>query len=391
MRPMVSIDDACALVTDGTHFTPKDKGVGVPFLTVKDVSGSGLDFNNCSFIGEEDYCAATESNCAPRRGDVLFSKDGTVGKVHVVKTDQRFAVLSSLAILRPHRDRVDADYLGHALRSPSVLNDALKRKTGSAIRRIILSDLKQIRVFLPPIAVQRQIAEILDKADTLRAKRRAALAQIDTLSQSIFLEMFGDPASNPKGFPTTELGNVCTRITDGTHQPPTWTPSGNPFLFVSNVINGEITFDTEKFISDETHEELTRRCPIDIGDVLYSTVGSYGVPAVVRTARKFAFQRHIAHLKPDRNVLDPEFLRAMLASPPLKRQADRAARGAAQKTVNLADIRKFLVFSPPLKLQREFARQNVVIERLSTTQHRSAIELEGLFASIQHRAFNGEM
>jgi type I restriction enzyme S subunit len=203
--------------------------------------------------------------------------------------------------------------------------------------------------------------------------------------------MFGDPATNPKGLPTTRLGDVCTRITDGTHQPPAWSATGIPFLFVSNVINGEITFDTEKFISDETYAELTRRCPITVGDVLYSTVGSYGVPAIVSTTRKFAFQRHIAHLKPDRSVLEPEFLRAMLASPPLKRQADRAARGVAQKTVNLADIREFLVLRPPLPLQREFSHRGIAVKQLWTAHHRAASDSDALFSSLQHRAFRGEL
>jgi hypothetical protein len=139
-----------------------------------------LDFLGCSFISEADYRAARAGNSAPQRGDVLFSKDGTVGKVHVVDTDQPFAVLSSLAILRPKGDSVDTRYFGHVLRSPGVLDDALKRKTGSAIRRVILSDLKKVRILLPPLPEQRRIAEILDKADALRAKRRAVLAQLNT-------------------------------------------------------------------------------------------------------------------------------------------------------------------------------------------------------------------
>ena len=184
---------------------------------------------------------------------------------------------------------------------------------------------------------------------------------------------------------------MCTRITDGTHQPPTWSPTGNPFLFVSNVINGEITFDTQKFISDQTYAELTRRCPIDIGDVLYSTVGSYGVPAVVTTTRKFAFQRHIAHLKPDRNALDPSFSAQCLRHRRSTRQADQAARGVAQKTVNLADIREFLVFSPSLESQRDFSRHGVAVEQLRSTYRASLADLDALFASLQHRAFRGEL
>lgn len=262
---------------------------------------------------------------------------------------------------------------------------------GGSLLRARPAHVSSIEVVLPSISAQRRFAKILDTADALRAKRRAALAQLDALTQSIFLDMFGDPVANPKRVPTTRLGDICTRITDGTHQPPAWSPTGNPFLFVSNIIHGEITFDTQKYISDDTYAELTRRCPIDVGDVLYSTVGSYGVPAVVTTARRFAFQRHIAHLKPDRSVIEPEFLRVMLASPPLKRQADRAARGVAQKTINLSDIREFLVFKPSLEMQRDFSRRAAVVGRLSGAHQASLIGIDALFASLQHRAFRGEL
>jgi type I restriction enzyme S subunit len=286
---------------------------------------------------------------------------------------------------------LDRGYLGWFLLTPEMISLASSRATGANLPRLSPRQLGELKIPFPPLPEQRRIAEILDKADRLRDQRRFALAQLDALTQSIFVDMFGDPVTNPKGLPTTRLSNVCTRITDGTHQPPSWSHTGNPFLFVRNIITGEIEFDTEKFISDETHAELTRRCPIDVGDVLYSTVGSYGVPAVVRTERKFAFQRHIAHLKPERSVLDSEFLRVMLSSPSLKGQADRAARGVAQKTVNLADIREFVVFRPPLELQRMFSARAFVILQLQAAQRRSLEKLDVLFSSLQHRGFRGEL
>ena len=125
--------------------------------------------------------------------------------------------------------------------------------------------------------------------------------------------------------------------------------------------------------------------------MLYSTVGSYGVPALVRTTRKFAFQRHIAHLKPDRSALDPEFLCAMLASPSLKRQADAAARGMAQKTVNLADIREYKVFHPPMDVQRAFVQTASAAQSLRVRNAEAFDKLASLFSSLQHRAFRGEL
>jgi type I restriction enzyme, S subunit len=297
-----------------------------------------------------------------------------------------------VTVLRPDRGKVEPRFLYCWFSSNRV--QTLLRSFGQQttnISNLNIDRCLKLEITLPPLKEQRRIAEILDRAEELRSKRREAIAQLDTLTQAIFIEMFGDPVTNPKNIKTVPLATVCKRITDGTHQPPKWSTSGHPFLFVSNIVSGEIKFDTAKFISSETHAELTRRCPIEIGDVLYSTVGSYGVPVIVKTQNKFAFQRHIAHIKPDSNLIDSQFLCAMLASPPLKHQADRIARGVAQKTINLEEIRKFIIFCPTINIQHNFAQRVEAIEKLKAAHRASLSELDALFASLQHRAFRGEL
>jgi type I restriction enzyme S subunit len=261
----------------------------------------------------------------------------------------------------------------------------------AAIPGLNREDAYRQQLLVPPLPEQRRIATILDQADALRAKRREALAQLDSLTQSIFIEMFGEPDENVKGLPVEMLGTLCKRITDGTHQSPEWESSGVPFLFISNIVDGQITFDTHKFISAETYLELTRRCPIELGDVLYTTVGSYGNAAVVKTNERFAFQRHIAHIKPDMGKAIPLFLAAMIQSTGVRRQVDKVAKGVAQKTVNLADLKSLMVFAPPLTMQQAFATRIQAVEILKVAQRAALTELDSLFASIQHRAFRGEL
>ena len=284
-------------------------------------------------------------------------------------------------VLKP-KAGLDAKFLYHYLRQ-------IKLPDGGYDRHF--KYLKRETVPLPPLEEQRRIAAILDQAETLRTQRRTALALLDSLTQSLFLDMFGDPVANPKGLPICELQRLCTRITDGTHQSPAWQKSGIPFLFISNIVEGQINFDTHKFISADTHAELTKRCPIEIGDVLYTTVGSYGNAAVVSTKELFAFQRHIAHIKPDRSKLDSRFLAAMIQSPGVRQQVDKVAKGIAQKTVNLADLKGLSVFWPPLPLQQTFATRIAAIEALKATHRRALAALDALFASLQQRAFTGAL
>jgi type I restriction enzyme, S subunit len=258
-------------------------------------------------------------------------------------------------------------------------------------KRISRSRLGQIKIPVPPIPEQKHIVRLLNEADELRKLGATADERTAALIPSLFNEMFGDPDSNPKNYRKLPLEEVCTRITDGTHQPPKFSEKGLPFLFVRNIVNGWIDFDTEKFISEETFAELTRRVKPERGDILYSTVGSYGVAVRIETDRKFAFQRHIGHLKPNGQQIDSGFLTAQLNTPALKLRADQSARGIAQKTVNLAEIRKFNVLVPPLKAQKEFAERVVEVRELESEQSASRRRLNDLFQSMLHRAFEGKL
>lgn len=163
--------------------------------------------------------------------------------------------------------------------------------------------------------------------------------------------MFGD-IPQEKFVP---LIDVCKIITDGTHQPPNFCDEGIPFLFVSNLANNEIDYDTEKFISRETYSELIKRTPIELGDILLSTVGSYGHPAVVTDDREFCFQRHIAYLKPKSDLIESRYLYGALLSPIGQEQIERGVKGIAQKTLNLSEIRKIRIPAVSLERQRLYS------------------------------------
>ena len=219
-------------------------------------------------------------NSVPKRGDVLFSKDGTVGKVYVVDTKERFAVLSSLAILRPDASRLYASYFGRVLKTDGCLDQASRSKTGSAIRRIILKDLKRVRFPLPPLADQQRIAGILDAADALRATRRESLAQLDTLLQSTFLDMFGDPVTNPMGWEECAVGDVTDCIVPGRDKPKSFTGS-IPWITTDALVDLGVTSHSPKGIglSPEEINQVSARV-IPKGSVIISCVGDLGISSV---------------------------------------------------------------------------------------------------------------
>jgi len=381
------------LFLDGDWIETKDQDPNgdVRLIQLADIGeGHYLDRSSRFLTSEK----AAELKCTfLKKGDLLVARmPDPLGRACVFPGDPKPSVTAvDVCIVRPDTSTVDIHWLKWVINSPRFRSKIERYITGTTRKRISRKNLQKIPVKLPPLPEQRRIAAILDKADAVRCKRQQTLDLADQFLRSAFLDIFGDPVTNPKDWEIVPLEQVCTRITDGTHQPPDWSEHGLPFLFVSNIVNGRITFQTKKHISEETWKELTRRCPIEVNDILYTTVGSYGNAALVDTDRRFAFQRHIAHIKPDGKQVHPEFLVGMLQSHVVRKQADHAVRGIAQKTLNLGDLKRFRVFQPPRDVQERFVRL-----RRSALEQRELAEsavasADNLLDSLVQRAFRGEL
>ena len=244
--------------------------------------------------------------------------------------------------------------------------------------------LGAVSITVPSLEEQRKIAAVLDNVSDLIAKRRTQLDKLDELIKSRFIEMFGDVPEEEK----VTITEICKIITDGTHQPPKFTNTGIPFLFVSNIITNDICYDAEKFISEETYAELIKRTPIEIGDILLSTVGSYGHPAIVKTDRQFCFQRHIAYLKPKSDMVKSEYLHGAILSDNVQRQIDERVKGIAQKTLNLSEIRKIRLPLPPMKLQEKFTTFVKQTDKSKLAIQKNLEKLEILKKSLMQKYFD---
>ena len=132
---------------------------------------------------------------------------------------------------------------------------------------------------------------------------------------------------------------------------------------------------------------MIKRTPVEKGDVLLSTVGSYGHPAVVIEDKKFLFQRHIAYMKPKCEVINSFYLHSALLAPDAQRQIEEKVKGIAQKTLNLSEIRKIMIPVPGMERQNEFERFVRQVERLKSTTQQSIDELQLLFDSLMQKYF----
>lgn len=288
----------------------------------------------------------------------------------------------------PHLER---RFLCYFLRQPSMVDYANSRATGANLPRLSPSALARLEIPLPPLAEQRRIAEVLDKAEALRAKRRVALAQLDSLTQSLFLDLFGDPGSATQKFPVQRLGEVALKITDGEHQTPKRTTEGIKLLSARNIRDGFIDTKDVDHVGQQEYERIRRRCDPQLGDILISCSGTIGRVAIVKLSEPLSLVRSVALVKPDRRIHEPEFMEHYLRTPAMKARMIRSAHSSSQANLFQGPIRELDIFIPPLDLQREFARRVAAVEKLKTAQCAALAELDALFASLQHRAFRGEL
>ncbi|UYJ40817.1 MAG: restriction endonuclease subunit S [Lachnospiraceae bacterium] len=334
---MIKLGDVATYI-NGYAFKPEDRGeVGLPIIRIQDLTGNAYDLG----FYNGDYPKRIEIN----DGDVLISWSASLG----VYVWNRGRALLNQHIFKVEFDKVNIDksYFVYAVRQK--LAEMAMKTHGATMKHIVKKDFEETLIPYPSQKKQIEIGTNLDKIANIIAARKQQLELLDELVKARFVEMFGD-CNN-----LISMEDVCSIITDGTHQPPKFKESGIPFILVSNLSNNTITYNTEKYISEETYSALYKRTPIEIGDLLLSTVGSYGHPAVVTEDTRFLFQRHIAYLKPKREIVNSFYLHSALLAPDGQRQIEEKIKGIAQKTLNLSEIRKIMIPVPEIEEQNEFA------------------------------------
>jgi len=379
------LGDVCKLRNGYAFKSENFSNEGIPIIRISDIYDDEASPDDSLKINESNVF----EKFVVRKGDILIAMSGaTTGKFGRYNSDRKAYQNQRVGcFVITDEENLNQDYL-------YLLLKGLKKKIekdayGGGQPNISSAIIENYKIQLPSLEDQSKISSVLNKAEIIIKKREITLNLAEELLKSVFYKLFGT-VSSPK-FLLKPLNTYALKITDGTHQSPKFVDSGIPFLFVSNIKNNEIIYDTNTYISEEEYNELIKRTPIEIGDILYTSVGSYGNPAIVKTSKKFCFQRHIAYIKPDQNKINYIFLFGALKSQFVKYQVDRLVRGAAQKTLNLGDLKSILIPDVPEVLQVKFANIVNIIEDLKILYNTSKHELAALYDSLSQRAFRGKL
>ncbi|NLW82159.1 MAG: restriction endonuclease [Desulfovibrionales bacterium] len=338
----------------------------------------------------EQYPAAkkftTEASKLSQRGDIILGIRATIGEK--VLSDGTYCLGRGVAGLRAHPN-LAPNYLWHWL---SHIRPFLASKAkGATFKQVNRQDIGELEIQLPPLADQRRIAEILDRAEALRAKRRAALAQLDTLTQAIFLALFGDPTMNSRKWPMHPFGEICeSRLGKMLDQKQQTGKNLRPYLRNANVqwFQFDLTNIFEMDFDASDREEFR----LKEGDLLICEGGEPGRAAIWREQlSECYYQKALHRARPKKDLANPEYLAWLLFF-----LADMGGLGDHVTSATIAHLtgEKLKVMRiplPPLPLQHEFARRVAAVEKLKAAHRASVAEMDALFTSLQHRAFRGEL
>jgi type I restriction enzyme, S subunit len=375
------LDQVCKVIMgqapSGTAYN--SDGIGWPLI-----AGAG-DFGDTYPVAKQ---YTTEATRLSQRDDIILGIRASIGDK--VLADGVYCLGRGVAGLRPHEE-LDNRYLWHWLSfSRWVLESKAK---GATFKQVNRDDIGALTIPILPLREQRRIAHILDQADALRAKRRAAMAELGALAQSVFLDMFGDPATNPHGWPIAPLSSLVQtndNINYGVVQPGGHIDAGVPLVRVGDLLGGRVVHDRLKRI-DPRIEATYTRSRLRGDEILVSCVGTIGVTALADESMKgFNIARAVARI-PLRAGTDRMYLLTHLRTDAVQRYFIAELRTVSQPTLNIKQLSETIVMIPPPRLQATFGDRIRVLHPVQEQQGASLVLLDTLFASLQYRAFRGEL
>lgn len=387
------------IVTGGTPSKkhPEYYGGNFPFYKPSDLDQGRLTYDASEYLSEE---GKKVSRIIPKKSTAVCCI-GSIGKCGYLMCEGTTNQQINSAI-----PKINSLCLYYYLCTENFVQNLLSMASATTIAIVNKSKMESCAFPLPPLSEQQRIVERIEElfakldeakerlqevADSFAVRKAAILHKAFTgeLTKQWRLEN----GVSDESWENVSLDSVCKSIYDGDHMPPPKSETGIPFLVISNVNTGFISFEKCRFVPEEYYDGLFETRTPEIGDILYTIVGSYGIPVMVDTDKKFCFQRHMALLKP-KDIYN-RFLWRQLQTQSFFEQATSIATGTAQLTVPIKGLRKLIVKCPTLPEQHEIVR---LIDDLLASERAAQQAAEQALASIDlmkksilARAFRGEL
>lgn len=309
---------------------------------------------------------------------ITVAARGTIGFTAIRR--EPFLPVVRLITVVPDLSKVSERYLYYALKN------CKPASSGTSIPQLTVPDIKKNEIELYSLPVQEKIADKLDVAVRIIALRQQELQRLDDLVKARFVELFGDPKQNPKGYPVKEFDEISVLITDGEHATPRRTDKGIYLLSARNILNHALQLDDVDYIDEEEYTHIARRVVPQAGDVLISCSGSIGRCCVVPEELRFQMVRSAALIRFD-DTIKPVFAEWLITSDELQRQISMSATQSSQANLFQGKIRKLRGYVPPMELQEQFAAFVEQADKSKAAIQKASDEAQLLFDSLMQKYF----
>jgi type I restriction enzyme S subunit len=379
-----------------TSATPD--GDGPLFVRTTDLTSGMLDWDNVP------YCRIPPSQKEEEKyelsdGDILISRAGSVGSSFVIRDPPR-SIFASYLIRFRLKENIYPTYVGYFLKSK--LYWVQLKCRGTTLPGVNATNLAKIKIPIPfkngnpDLGKQVQITNILEKAEQTKHVQEQANELIDDFLKSVFIEMFGDPINNPKGWPMKKLLDISEVVRDGPFgsnlKTEHYRPTGIRVIRLQNIGCGELIDDDKAFISPEHFTKIDKHKCLP-GDLIIATLGdpiirSFILPSSIEVALNKA---DCVQCRPDKDIVDPFYLNMLLNLPSIISMVSRYIHGQTRSRVSSGQLKKLKVPVPPLNLQKEFKDISQIIKGFKDKEKEESDLIDELFSCLTQKAFNGEL
>lgn len=383
------IGDLVTIVGGGTPTRTKGEfyGGGVPWVTPKDMKT--WDITESQVMLTEDGVNQSPAKVIEPNAVLVVVRSGILKHTLPIAVNRVPVTLNQDMKALICKPGLHPDYLARYLkwRAPEILGWV----RATTADNFPVATLRQLEIPVPALQEQRRIAAILDQADALITTRREALRLVGMLSASVYDELFGDPTSNPRGWPRRRLRDVCDAINDCPHSTPRWTVAGEVCLRTSNLSTGGWDWSDTRYVSPQDYSVRSARAEIAPGDVILSREGTVGVAAIVEPGMRVCMGQRLVHVRTDRARVLPRFLLRTLLILLAPQRIGQVMVGSTSRHLNVRDLRSLEVVVPPLELQEQFDRAMARLEAAAEVAGRQILEAQSLQGALTELAFKGEL
>jgi type I restriction enzyme S subunit len=374
-------------VRDGTHDSPKSVATGIPLVTSKNLVDGNIDFSTCSFISKLDHDAISKRS-AVDNGDILYAMIGTIGNPVIVEKECEFSIKNVALFKFTKTNQVHNRFFYHFLNSNLAIRQFQSNSRGGTQKFVSLGNIRGLQIPLPPLEEQKRIAAILDKADAIRRKRQQSIQLADDFLRSVFLDMFGDPVSNPKGWEVRKFADIGTLDRGKSkHRPrndPALLGGTHPLIQTGDVAKSKGYIKNFKSTYSELGLQQSRKWP---AGTLCITIAANIAKTGILTFDA-CFPDSVVGFNPNKKATT-EYVQIWIGF--LQKILEASAPESAQKNINLAILRDLDIPIPPIDLQQKYSEIVGSIVSINEKYDISFDVKEDFFNSISQRAFAGKL